>query len=165
MAVAAAACVLACSSQTSQSSAGSSAPANAIPPVQGETRNAQGIRYTEVIAGTGDVAARGRCLYTDYTGWLADGTRIDSSHDLQPDGKPGEPAVFRLGAGAVMPGWEVGFSGMRVGGKRRLFIPYQQAYGERGRPPLVPPRTALVFDVELVAVMDATGASCPALRR
>ena len=139
--------------------------------MSGDVKNQSGIRYVDVVAGTGDLAARGKCVYAHYVGWLANGTRFDASREPQPNGAPGEPAAFVLGTGAVMQGWEVGFTGMRVGGTRRLYIPYQLAYGERGRPPLIPGRAALVFDVELLAVMESTrsgspsaSASCPALR-
>lgn len=162
--------VTACSSPTPQTSA---EPATSVlRVVAGDTRSISGIKYIDVAVGTGTEAARLKCLYTEYTGWLANGQKIDSSHDPMPDGRPGEPAAFVLGSGAVMPGWELGFGGMRVGGKRRLFIPYAMAYGERGRPPQVPARTALVFDVELVAVMapgrgtgTASSGECPPLRR
>lgn len=124
-------------------------------------RNASGIRYVDIAAGTGAAMSHGKCVFTHYTGWLTDGTRFDSSHDAAPDGANGEPVAFIPGTGRVMPGWEVGFNGMRVGGKRRLFVPYQLAYGENGNPPLIPPRAALIFDVELMAVADAANHQCP----
>jgi peptidylprolyl isomerase len=133
-----------------------------IPAVDGEMRNASGIRYVDIAAGTSTPMAQGKCVYTHYTGWLTDGTRFDSSHNAAPGGAPGEPVAFIQGTGRVMPGWEVGFSGMRVGGKRRLFIPYQLAYGDNGSPPLIPPRAPLIFDVELMAVADAANHQCPA---
>ncbi|HVG26203.1 MAG TPA: FKBP-type peptidyl-prolyl cis-trans isomerase, partial [Acidobacteriaceae bacterium] len=71
----------------------------------------------------------------------------DSSYD-HPNG---DPISFPYGAHQVIAGWDTGFEGMHVGGKRRLFVPYQLAYGELGRPPVIPPKTMLVFDVELVS--------------
>ena len=67
---------------------------------------------------------------------------------------PKPPISFPQGARRVIAGWDLGFEGMRVGGKRRLFIPFQLAYGEAGRPPLIPPKSELIFDVELMAVAD-----------
>ena len=125
-------------------------PPGVIPPVAGEPRALAGIRVVDIAEGTGTAYAQRRCIYTHYTGWLEDGTRFDSSRDAQP----GEPVVFLQGTRRVMDGWEVGFEGMRVGGKRRLLIPYQLGYGAKGNPPVIPPRANLVFDVELMAVAD-----------
>jgi peptidylprolyl isomerase len=86
-----------------------------------------------------------------YTGWLRDGTKFDSSRDR------GTPLRFEQGKRRVIPGWDAGFEGMRVGGRRRLFVPYQLAYGEKGRGP-IPPRAELVFDVELLGVEAPTPA-------
>ena len=133
-----------------------------IPAVAGEMRNASGVRYVDVATGNGAQMSQGKCVFTHYTGWLEDGTRFDSSRDAAPDGTSGEPVAFIQGTGRVMRGWEVGFNGMRVGGKRRLFIPYQLAYGDDGNPPRIPPRAALIFDVELMAVTDVTNHQCPA---
>lgn len=92
----------------------------------------------------------GQQLTVQYTGWLAsDGTKFDSSVDRN------EPFTFPQGAHRVITGWDQGFGGMRVGGKRRLFIPYQLAYGAEGRPPMIPPMSDLIFDIELVSVGDA----------
>jgi peptidylprolyl isomerase len=82
-----------------------------------------------------------------YTGWLADGTKFDSSVDR------GQPIEFPQGNRRVIPGWDTGFDGMRVGGKRRLYIPYQLAYGENRKGP-IPAKANLIFDVELVAQRD-----------
>lgn len=113
---------------------------------------AQSVGVSDLTVGTGATAANGKCLYVHYTGWLADGTQVESSRDPLPDGRPQPPVAFPLGAGRVMPGWERGLRGMRVGGLRRLTIPWKLGYGDRGNPPLVPPRADLVFEIELVDV-------------
>jgi peptidylprolyl isomerase len=79
-----------------------------------------------------------------------------------PNGQPRTPIAFAQGARRVIAGWDAGFEGMRVGGRRRLIIPYQLAYGELGRPPLIPPRAELIFDVELMAVADTLAGPPPA---
>jgi peptidylprolyl isomerase len=132
-----------------------------IPAVSGEVRDAFTLRYIDVQLGSGaSVAPRG-CVFAHYTGWLRNGTKFDSSRDTTPDGKPRTPIAFAQGARQVIPGWDAGFEGMRVGGKRRLFIPYQIAYGELGRPPVIPPKAELVFDVELMAVADTLARTVP----
>jgi len=125
-----------------------------IPPVAAKPTTAFALRQIDIAVGTGDLAAARKCLYAHYTGWLTDGKKFDSSRDTTPQGKPRSPISFPQGARRVIAGWDLGFEGMRVGGKRRLLIPYQLAYGERGRPPVIPPKAALVFDVELMAVAD-----------
>lgn len=125
-----------------------------IPPVEGEPRVAFSLRVIDVHAGTGAPAEAAKCLYAHYTGWLTDGTKFDSSRDTTPAGTPRTPIAFPQGARRVIAGWDAGFEGMRVGARRRLIIPYQLAYGERGRPPRIPPKATLIFDVELMAVAD-----------
>ena len=120
-----------------------------IPPVAGPVRTQYAMRYVDVQLGTGALAEPGQVYAVHYTGWLRDGTKFDSSRDR------GEPIRFEQGKRRVIPGWDAGFEGMRVGGRRRLFIPYQLAYGVRGRPPVIPPRAELIFDVELVGVSPA----------
>lgn len=120
-----------------------------IPPVAGPIKTQYVMRYQEITVGTGELAAPGQIYTVNYTGWLAsDGTKFDSSYDR------GRPIDFVQGSKRVIPGWDQGFEGMHVGGKRRLFIPYQLAYGEVGRPPVIPAKANLIFDVELVAVRD-----------
>lgn len=128
--------------------------APSIPRVDGTPRTAFALRWIDVREGTGTPAQATKCHYAHYTGWLTDGTKFDSSRDTMPDGTPRQPIAFPQGARRVIAGWDAGFEGMRVGGRRRLLIPYQLAYGERGRPPRIPPRAMLVFDVELMAIAD-----------
>lgn len=121
-----------------------------VPPVTGKVMDAATIRYIEIKAGDGEPAAAGKEFTVHYTGWLRDGTKFDSSLER-------EPISFVQGRRQVIAGWDMGFEGMKVGGKRRLFIPYQFAYGEKGRDP-IPPKAELVFDVELVGVKEAAPA-------
>lgn len=125
-----------------------------IPHVTGNPFTAFALQEIDVAPGTGALVAPRKCLYANYTGWLTDGKKFDSSRDTMPNGKPREPISFPQGARRVIAGWDVGFEGMRVGGKRRLIIPYQLAYGEAGRPPTIPPKAELIFDVELMAIAD-----------
>lgn len=99
----------------------------------------------DLVVGTGATAATGDTLTVHYTGWLADGTKFDSSYDR------GTPYVFVLGASQVIRGWDMGIPGMKVGGKRRLVIPPSLAYGSAGRGP-IPPNATLKFDVDLVSI-------------
>jgi hypothetical protein len=94
--------------------------------------------------GTGAVAKIGDTVRVHYTGTLMNGTKFDSSRDR------GTPFDFKLGEGAVIKGWDQGVRGMRIGGKRRLVIPYALAYGDDGRPPEIPPKAGLKFDIELL---------------
>ena len=127
---------------------------NNIPTAIGDTRTAFALRYVDVKVGTGTALATRQCVYTHYTGWLTNGTKFDSSRDTMPNGRPKSPLVFPVGARRVIAGWDLGFEGMQPGGQRRLFIPYQLAYGEAGRPPVIPAKAALIFDVELLAIAD-----------
>ena len=119
-----------------------------VPAVSGSVTEAATLRYIDTKAGTGDPAKPGQEYTVHYTGWLRDGTKFDSSI-----GK--DPLKFVQGRRLVIAGWEMGFEGMRVGGTRRLFIPYQLAYGEQGRGS-IPPKAELIFDVELLAVKEVT---------
>jgi hypothetical protein len=139
------------------------APTN-IPAVSGKPTTAFALRWVDVRAGTGDEVIPRGCVYAHYTGWLTDGTKFDSSRDTTARGTPREPISFPLGQRRVIAGWDAGFDGMRVGAQRRLFIPYQLAYGAEGRGPTIPPKALLIFDIELMAVAapPAAGAQCPA---
>jgi peptidylprolyl isomerase len=120
-----------------------------IPPASGKVESAFALRYIDSKPGDGAEAQPGQFYTVHYTGWLAsDGTKFDSSLDRN------EPITLQQGVHRVIPGWDYGFAGMHVGGKRRLFIPYQLAYGERGRPPVIPPKSDLIFDIELLAAGD-----------
>ncbi len=140
------------------------------------------VRYEDIKVGTGAVGEPGKLWHLNYTGWrAADGVKFDSSVDrrppvigkdgkpvLGPDGKPRfgdpQPMAFPQGIGAVIPGFDFGLAGMRVGGKRRIFIPWQLAYGSRDLParpsrfpgapdfPGIPSKSDLIFDVELVDI-------------
>ena len=101
----------------------------------------------EVKVGEGTTATKGKTVSVHYSGHLTDGTKFDSSYDR------GQPIDFHLGAGEVIKGWDQGIEGMKVGGKRKLTIPPELAYGARGTPGgPIPPNATLVFDVELVGV-------------
>lgn len=118
-----------------------------IPAVEGPQTDFIRMRYTEIAVGAGEAAKPGQEYTVHYTGWLTDGKKFDSSVDRK------DPLKFIQGRRRVIAGWEAGFEGMKVGGKRRLLIPYQMAYGEAGRGP-IPPKTELIFDVELLSVAD-----------
>ena len=149
-----------------------------VPPARGILKTAFSLRYQDIHIGTGVEAEPNKIYKVNYTGWLAaDGHKFDSSYDhkmpvMEKDGKPemdadgkpkessGEPISFPQGFGRVIPGFDQGFTGMKIGGKRRLFIPWQLAYGSRGSPgpnaanPGIPPKADLIFDIELVDVSE-----------
>jgi FKBP-type peptidyl-prolyl cis-trans isomerase len=115
------------------------------------TELANGLKYTDEKVGTGAEAKRGEKVTVHYTGWLYNngqkGKKFDSSVDRS------EPFTFNLGAGQVIPGWDQGVAGMKVGGKRTLIIPADLAYGARGAGGgVIPPNATLMFDVELLKV-------------
>lgn len=109
-----------------------------------------GTRITDTRIGTGAMAEPGRLVAVHYTGWLrvdgAKGRKFDSSLDS------GRPFVFALGAGDVIPGWDEGVAGMKVGGRRTLIVPPEAGYGESGAGETIPPGATLIFEVELLAV-------------
>jgi FKBP-type peptidyl-prolyl cis-trans isomerase len=100
----------------------------------------------DLVVGNGATAQAGQSVVVHYTGWLTSGQKFDSSVDRN------DPFDFRLGAGQVIPGWDQGVAGMQVGGKRKLTIPPNLAYGARGAGGVIPPNATLVFEVELLAV-------------
>jgi FKBP-type peptidyl-prolyl cis-trans isomerase FkpA len=106
---------------------------------------------TDLVVGTGAEATAGRRLSVNYTLWLYDPTQAELKGRLVESSVGAAPFSFTLGAGQVIAGWDQGFAGMRVGGRRRLVIPPSLAYGSSGSGS-IPPNTSLVFDVELLAV-------------
>lgn len=145
--------------------------------VHGPVRIGVAVRYEDIKVGAGPAAESGKMWHIKYTGWrAADGVKFDSWDDhkrpvigkdgkveMGPDGKPkmgdAEPMAFPQGVGRVIPGFDYALDGMKVGGKRRVFIPWQLAYGMRNIPdrpdhPGIPAKSDLIFDVELVEVTD-----------
>ena len=126
--------------QTNENTATTSAAMNQAAP--GES-----LKIEELKVGTGAEAVNGKMITVHYTGTLAaDGKKFDSSLDR------GQPFQFILGAGQVIRGWDTGFAGMKVGGKRKLTIPPSLGYGENGAPGAIPPNATLIFEVELLGV-------------
>jgi len=105
-----------------------------------------GLYVHDVVVGTGPMADSMSTAEVHYTGWLADGTKFDSSRDRQ------ETFRFTVGIGQVIGGWDEGVRGMRVGGKRQLVVPPKLGYGDIGSAPVIPRMATLVFDVELVGL-------------
>ena len=105
-----------------------------------------GLVIDDLTLGTGAEARAGQTVTVHYVGTLTDGKQFDSSRDR------GQGFQFKLGAGQVIKGWDQGVAGMKVGGLRKLTIPPELAYGDRGFPGAIPPRSTLVFEVELLSV-------------
>jgi peptidylprolyl isomerase len=105
-----------------------------------------GLRYVDLVVGTGASPAAGDQVEVHYTGWLENGSKFDSSVDRR------QPFAFPLGAGRVIRGWDEGVATMKVGGKRRLIIPPDLGYGDRGAGRVIPPGATLVFEVELLRI-------------
>lgn len=105
-----------------------------------------GLKYYDIVEGTGATPEIGQTVVVNYTGWLEDGTKFDSSLDR------GQPFSFPLGQGSVIPGWDEGVATMKVGSKRQLVIPADLAYGEAGSSGVIPPNATLIFEVELLDI-------------
>lgn len=171
------------SAHAAPGAAASLLPAGLPRPQHGPMKTAFSLRYEDLKVGTGALAEPNKIYKVFYTGYLGangrpdDGHKFDSSDDhrrptLDKDGKPvmgedgkpklgdPEPLEFPQGFGRLIPGFDQGFEGMHIGGRRRLFIPWQLAYGDRGRPgpdpahPVIPPKADLIFDIELVGIQD-----------
>lgn len=106
-----------------------------------------GLKYADIRIGCGAPVQKGHQVTVQYTGWLTDGTQFDTS---RAQGRT--PFTFLVGANEVIPGFEDGLYGMRVGGKRRVVMPPSMAYGSQGRAPVIPPNATLVVDVEVTGV-------------
>ncbi len=117
---------------------------NTLATVNTFTKN--GVQIEILKVGVGAIAKNGDTVAVHYVGTLENGTKFDSSIDR------GVPFEFHLGAGQVIPGWEIGVEGMKVGEKRKLTIPSELAYGQRGAGNMIPPNATLIFEVELLGI-------------
>jgi peptidylprolyl isomerase len=106
---------------------------------------ASGLKYYDLVEGTGEAAAAGQTMVVNYTGWLEDGTQFDSSIDS------GQTFSFVLGAGNVIAGWDEGIAGMKVGGKRQLVVPAELGYKDQANG-IIPANSVLIFEVELLEI-------------
>jgi FKBP-type peptidyl-prolyl cis-trans isomerase len=111
-----------------------------------EVTTPSGLKYTDLVVGTGVQPKSGQTVVVHYTGWLTNGQKFDSSKDRN------QPFSFTLGKKQVIAGWDEGLSTMKVGGKRRLTIPPDLGYGARGAGNVIPPNATLIFEVELIDV-------------
>jgi peptidylprolyl isomerase len=114
--------------------------------MSGEVTTASGLKYIDILEGSGEGPRPGQSVTVHYTGTLEDGTKFDSSLDR------GQPYTFQIGVGRVIKGWDEGVMSMKVGGKRKLIIPAHLGYGARGAGGVIPPNATLLFDVELISV-------------
>jgi peptidylprolyl isomerase len=109
-----------------------------------EITTASGLKIQDLRVGDGPTPQMGQTVVVHYIGWLENGKEFNNSYKL------GKPAEFRLGR--VIPGWNEGLQSMKVGGKRKLFIPSNLAYGPQGSPPTIPPNSNLTFEIELLGI-------------
>ena len=105
------------------------------------------LQITDLVIGDGKEVVKGALITTHYTGWLENGVKFDSSHDR------GQPFQCVIGVRRVIQGWDKGLMGMRVGGKRKLFVPAHLAYGDRQVGALITPNSNLLFEIELLEVL------------
>ncbi len=117
-----------------------------LTPGANSTTTASGMQIEDLTVGSGAQAKVGDQVVVNYTGWLPDGTKFDSSVDRN------KPFEFSLGSGEVISGWDEGVAGMQVGGKRRLTVPPDLAYGQAGYAGVIPPNATLIFEVELMEI-------------
>lgn len=110
------------------------------------TTTPSGLKYKDLVVGTGESPQTGKKVTVHYTGTLEDGTKFDSSRDRN------DPFTFNIGVGQVIKGWDEGVATMKVGGRRELVIPAELGYGSRGAGGVIPPNATLIFDVELLGV-------------
>jgi FKBP-type peptidyl-prolyl cis-trans isomerase len=113
----------------------------------GKDESESGLKIEDLKEGTGEAAKTGDLLEVHYTGWLANGTKFDSSLDHN------KPITFKLGVDELIEGWHKGLIGMKVGGKRKLTIPPELGYGDRKDQPNIPPGSTLIFEVELLRIL------------
>ena len=111
-------------------------------------KDESGLKYVDIVEGTGEPCRWGDTVLVHYTGRLKNGKKFDSSKDR------GEPFSFPIGAGGIIKGWSIGIPGMKVGGKRKLVIPPDLAYGKNGSRPDIPPEAELTFEIELIAINE-----------
>jgi len=109
-----------------------------------EIKTASGLKYVDLVIGTGESPKPGQMVTVHYTGTLENGTKFDSSVDR------GQPFVFPIAEGRVIKGWDEGVMTMKIGGKRKLTIPPDLGYGARGAGGVIPPNATLIFEVELL---------------
>ena len=126
----------------------------AILAFQNANRNEQsqiptGLIIEDLVVGSGPAAKTGDTVSVHYTGTLLDGQKFDSSRDR------GEPFTFTIGVSQVIQGWQEGLIGMQPGGIRKLTIPPELAYGERGSSGVIPPNATLIFEIELMEILDS----------
>lgn len=121
-------------------------------PAGEKIKSPTGLEYVDMKVGTGKDAVPGKIAVVHYTGWLNNGGKPGKKFDSSVDRN--QPFEFPLGAGRVIKGWDEGVAGMKVGGKRWLYIPSKLGYGARGAGGVIPPNANLIFEVELLDVKD-----------